>query len=90
MCDVISGARWKHSDPPTDRVKLRFAVADHGVPQIIEAGIDDFRISIYKCQPGDCCGAYADGKISLSDLTRLIDHVYISRLPWELCPQSDW
>jgi len=52
----------------------------------------------YPCDPEDCCGATngghpgntncdVEGKISLADITKLIDRVYISKSP--LCCEAD-
>ena len=36
---------------PTDKVRLRFEVSDSGGDSVVEAGLDDFRVSILQCDP---------------------------------------
>jgi choice-of-anchor B domain-containing protein len=58
---------------PTDQVRLRFVARDLGGGSLVEAGVDDVRISYYDCPadtvPGDLNG---DGVVSAGDLAALL------------------
>lgn len=58
---------------PTDQVRLRFAASDLGGGSVVEAGVDDVRISYYDCPapsiPGDLDG---DGRVGAADLAALL------------------
>ncbi|HEY3243254.1 MAG TPA: choice-of-anchor B family protein, partial [Phycisphaerae bacterium] len=49
---------------PTAQVRLRFVASDLGGGSVVEAAVDDFRVSVLTCIPGDLDG---DGHINLAD-----------------------
>jgi hypothetical protein len=69
-------------------MRVRFSANDGGSESTVEAGVDNFSIATYECV--NCCGIYTgghtgnancdeEGNITLSDITQLIDRVYISK-----------
>jgi hypothetical protein len=82
----------------TSTMRLRFTCVDIYPEAIIEAGVDAFAVRYFGCEAMTCCGQYTggytgntdcdfQGDITLSDVTRLIDHVYISHAPL-CCPAN--
>ncbi len=74
----------------TSNMQLRFTVNDSDPQSIVEAGLDALTIFHVECTSGGCCGEFTegvtgnancsdDGKLTLSDITRIIDRVYISK-----------
>ena len=72
----------------TPYMRLRFSVNDGGSESIVEAGVDNVFVATFDCQP--CCGLYnagmtgntncsEDGKVTLADISTLIDRIYISQ-----------
>ena len=73
-------------------MRIRFTVNDADPQSIVEAGIDAFVVEYYECEQLSCCGRFTggftgntncdiEGKRNLSDITRLIDNIYISHIP---------
>jgi len=82
----------------TGAMQVRFTANDANTQSIVEAGVDGFSVSYVSCESSGCCGLYTggftgntdcdvDGKFNLADITRLIDHVYLSKLPL-CCPEN--
>ncbi|MBN1511277.1 MAG: hypothetical protein JXB13_04630 [Phycisphaerae bacterium] len=40
---------------PSAQIKLRFVASDHGSPSLVEAALDDFRITAFECVPTETC-----------------------------------
>lgn len=75
----------------TATFQIRFTVNDSDPQSIVEAGIDGFTISHYLCAD-PCCGRYNggytgnvncddQGKVNLTEIIILIDHVYLAKQP---------
>lgn len=77
----------------SEYMQLMFEVADLTLPSCVEAAIDDVKVIAYYCQPGCCIGDVGNVDCSeqevpdISDITRLIDYLYISHTP--LCCPSE-
>jgi hypothetical protein len=70
--------------PPTGQVKVRFLVSDISLPSVVEAGIDDFVISLYRCA-SYCGDVNGDGEIGVGDIVYLVSYLYADGSP----PQCD-
>jgi hypothetical protein len=57
---------------PTDQVRLRFVAQDLGSGSLVEAGIDDVRISYYDCPTGPIGDLNGDGVVGAADLASLL------------------
>jgi hypothetical protein len=79
---------------PSATMRLQFDAADLGLGSVIEAGLDNILIESFECTPPPCCYHLAgnvdcdpsDG-VDISDLSRLIDFLYISFDP--LCCEGE-
>jgi len=82
----------------SSHARMRFVVNDDDPQSTVEAGIDNFSVGNFDCQIVQCCGAYmggytgntdcdTEGKTNLSDITTLIDRVYLSKTP--LCCEAN-
>ena len=68
----------------TSQVKVRFEASDLGEGSVVEAGVDDFSLSVYACSYVVNGDADADGQVSLSDVVYVINYLYKSG-PAPLC-----
>ncbi|MGB2768913.1 MAG: lectin like domain-containing protein [Candidatus Zixiibacteriota bacterium] len=73
--------------PPTGQVKVRFLVSDISLPSVVEAGIDDFVVSLYRCV-SYCGDVNGDGEIGVGDIVHLISYLYVNGSPPECDPVS--
>jgi len=78
-----TSASWKKHDfwvvdfvTPTDQVKVRFEASDLNDGSVVEAGIDDFRVSVYQCNDVICGDANGDGVIDLGDVLYIVSYLY--------------
>ncbi|MBN1213677.1 MAG: VCBS repeat-containing protein [candidate division Zixibacteria bacterium] len=76
---------------PSNKMKLMFETADVNQQSCVEVAVDDIRVTTYYCRPGCCIGDVGNVNCSeeetpdISDITRLIDYLYISHAPL-CCP----
>jgi len=60
----------------TDQIKVRFEASDLNAGSVVEAGIDDFRVSLYECNDVICGDANGDGVIDLGDVLYIVSYLY--------------
>lgn len=65
----------------TATVKVRFDASDLGDGSVVEAGVDDFEVTLFACEPSYTCGD-ADGNeiINISDAVFLISYIFAGGL----------
>ncbi|MBN1212066.1 MAG: hypothetical protein JXA92_05760 [candidate division Zixibacteria bacterium] len=77
----------------TSQMRLRFTVNDTGTQNIVEAGLDNFTVLYTVCDIFVCAGTRgnadcsADEEPDISDITRLIDFLYLTHDP--LCCEEE-
>ena len=74
--------------PPTGQVKVRFLVSDISLPSVVEAGIDDFSVSVYTCITS-CGDANGDGEVNIGDVVYLVSYLYKNGSPPECDPITE-
>ena len=83
---------------PSSHARVRFAVNDDDPQSTVEAGVDNFSVGNYDCGFVPCCGGFtggftgntdcdAQGAMNLTDVTALIDRIYLSKRP--LCCEAN-
>lgn len=78
---------------PTLEMKLKFEVADVSPESCLEAAVDDIKVTSFLCSPSCCIGETGNVNcdpeelVDISDITRLIDYLYISKAPL-CCPEE--
>jgi len=60
----------------TDQVKVRFEASDLNAGSVVEAGVDEFVVSIYECGIALCGDTNGDGVIDLGDVLHLVAYLY--------------
>ena len=60
----------------TNQVKVRFEASDLGEGSVVEAGVDDFSVSVYACSWVVSGDANGDGQVELSDVVYIINYLY--------------
>ncbi len=53
---------------PSSEMRVRFVASDMGSGSIVEAGVDDFRISITGCPPANIADINGDGILDIADV----------------------
>jgi hypothetical protein len=70
---------------PTGLVKVRFLVSDISLPSVVEAGVDDFVVSLYQCS-SYCGDVNGDGEVDVGDIVYLVGYLYAGGSPPECDP----
>ena len=90
----VTSAGWKEYSfmvddfvTPTDQVRFRFRASDINLESVVEAGIDDFYVWVYKCDV-ICGDADGDGEIDIGDVVYLINYLYRSGPPPQCQPST--
>jgi len=72
---------------PTGLVKVRFLVSDISLPSVVEAGVDDFVVSLYQCS-SYCGDVNGDGEIDVGDIVYLVGYLYLAGPPPDCDPTT--
>jgi hypothetical protein len=73
----------------TSQVKVRFEASDLGEGSVVEAGVDDFSVSVYACSWVVSGDANGDGQVELSDVVYIINYLYKGGPAPECDPVTD-
>ncbi|MGB2769530.1 MAG: choice-of-anchor J domain-containing protein, partial [Candidatus Zixiibacteriota bacterium] len=73
----------------TNQVKVRFEASDLNEGSVVEAGIDDFTVSVYACSYVVSGDANGDGEVGLSDVVYFINYLYKGGPAPECDPVTD-
>lgn len=79
----VSSAGWKEYEfwvgdfvTPTDQVKVRFEASDLNDGSVVEAGVDDFSISLHSCTHFICGDVNDDALIDVGDAIYVLNYLY--------------
>jgi hypothetical protein len=73
----------------TNQVKVRFEASDLNEGSVVEAGVDDFSVSVYACSYIVSGDANGDGQVELSDVVYIINYLYKGGSAPECDPVTD-
>ena len=70
----------------SDQFRIIFEASDINLPSTVEAGIDDFYVTMYTCMSAANGDANGDGEIDVQDVILLLNYLYKNGPPPECTP----